>query len=329
MSARRKPAGRSERGLALVLTLLVLVLLVTSILEFDRSTRTAMKAAGNFRDGMKAFHLATSGVAAAQAVLKEDRAKTGGKDELTELWATPFPPYPVGDGTVAVAIQDEGGKININGLVTKDGNRFKDEPVWQVERLRQLFRLKDVDPNLVDAIVDWLDSDEIPEPNGAESPYYESLERPYRPRNGHMETLAELHLVKGITDDVYRAISPYLTVYWNGPITGDSRININTADPVVLESLAVRDGAEIRFPLDAAQVEQIATARPFSNVTQVQNVPGITQPVYSAIQSHLDVGSRFFSIYAEGEANGVKKGVIAVADRDTGTPILRYWRLSD
>ncbi len=313
--------------MALVLTLLVVVLLVTAVLEFDRSTRTTLKAAGNFRDGMKAFHLATSGIAAAQAVLKDDLSKTGGKDDLTELWATPFPPYPVGDGTVAIAIQDEGGKINLNALVTKDGNRFT-EPSWQVERLRKLFRLKELDPNLVDAIVDWLDGDEIPEPHGAETGYYEGLDRPYRCRNGQMETLAELHLIKGITDDVYRVITPYLTVYWNGPITGESRINVNTADPLVLESLAVREGPGVQFPLDAAQVEQIVAGRPFSNVTQLQKVPGLTPAVYSPIQAQLDVGSRYFSIYAEGEANGVKKGVIAVAER-TAEPALRYWRLSD
>ncbi len=314
--------------MALVLTLLVLVLLVTSVLEFDRSTRTTLKAAGNFRDGMKAFHLATSGIAAAQAVLKDDTTKTGGVDSLTELWATPFPPYPVGDGTVAVAIQDEGGKINLNALVTKEGNRFT-EPSWQVERLRKVFRLKAVDPNVVDAIVDWLDGDDIPEPHGAETDYYQGLDRPYRSRNGQMETLAELHLIKGVTDEVYRVVNPYLTVYWNGPQGGESRINANTADPLVLEALAYKDGPTVKFPLDAAQVEQIIAARPFSNVTQLQKVPGLAPAVYSAIAPQLDVGSRFFAIYAEGEANGVKKGVIAVADRTTGDPRLRYWRLAD
>lgn len=319
--------GRDQRGLALVLTLLVIALLMTAVLEFDRSTRTALKAAGNFRDGLKAFHLATSGVAAAEAVLKDDAFKTGGVDSLTELWATPFPPYPVGDGTVAVAVQDEGGKINVNALVTKEGNKFTDP--FRVEHLKQLFRLKGLDPDLVDAIVDWLDRDDIPEPRGAESAYYENLDLPYRSRNGPMETLAELHLIKGITDDVYRAISPYLTVYWNGPPGGDSRINVNTADPLVLQSLPMKEGPGVfRFPLDEERVEQILAARPFASINQLNKVPGLTPAEISALQPQLEVGSRFFSIYAEGEANGVKKSVIAVAER-SGEPVLRYWRLGD
>lgn len=315
--------------MALVLTLLVLVLLVTTVLEFDRSTRTMLKAAGNFRDGMKAFHLATSGIAAAQAVLKDDKNRTQ-IDSLTELWATPFPPYPVGDGTVAVAIQDEGGKINVNALVTPNGT--KPSVPLQIEQLKRLFRLKGLDPAPVGAIVDWLDRDENEEPSGAESAYYERLDRPYRGRNGRMDTLAELHLVKGITDEVYRAISPYLTVYENN-VGGDDKININTADPLVLQTLPVPNQDGVAFPLDAEQVEKIVAARPFANQStlsgDLKKVPGMDQEVVSQIVPRLTVTSSAFSVYAEGEANGVKKGVLAIVDRSRGEPTLRYWRLAD
>jgi general secretion pathway protein K len=309
--------------MALVLTLLVLVLLVTAVLEFDRSTRTMVKAAGNFRDGMKAFHLATSGIAAAQALLKDDLVRHGGRDDLTELWATPLPPYPLGDGTVAAWIQDEGGKINVNALVTPSGT--KPSVPLQIEQLKRLFRLKGLDPAPVDAIVDWLDRDEIEEPSGAESAYYERLDRPYRCRNGRMDTLAELHLVKGISDEVYRTISPYVTVY-----TSDESININTADPVVLQALPVpgQDGT-VAFPLDDKQVETIVDARPLAAKGDLSKVPGMTSAVVSQLLPRITVASSWFSVYAEGEANGVKKGILAVVDRSRGEPILRYWRLAD
>jgi general secretion pathway protein K len=309
--------------MALVLTLLVLVLLVTAVLEFDRSTRTMVKAAGNFRDGMKAFHLATSGIAAAQALLKDDLVRHGGRDDLTELWATPLPPYPLGDGTVAAWIQDEGGKINVNALVTPSGT--KPSVPLQIEQLKRLFRLKGLDSAPVDAIVDWLDRDEIEEPSGAESAYYERLDRPYRCRNGRMDTLAELHLVKGISDEVYRTISPYLTVY-----TSDESINVNTADPVVLQTLPVpgQDGA-VAFPLDDEQVETIVDARPFATKGDLSKVPGMTSAVVSQLLPRITVASSWFSVYAEGEANGVKKGVLAVVDRSRGEPVLKYWRLAD
>jgi hypothetical protein len=61
----------------------------------------------------------------------------------------------------------------------------------------------------------------------------------------------------------------------------------------------------------------------------MDKVPGLSKDVLSKLNPQLDVRSLYFSIYAEGEANGVKKGVIAVADRTTGDPTLRYWRLAD
>lgn len=308
--------------MALVLTLLVLVLLVTTVLEFDRSTRTALQAAGNFRDGMKAFHLAASGIAAAQAVLKDDQIRHGGSDSLDELWATPFPPYPLGDGTLAVAIQDEGGKINVNALVTPSGGKVP----LRVEQLKQLFRLKEVDPGAVDAIVDWLDPNDVEEPDGAEQAYYAGLERSYRCRNGAFETLAELHLVKGITDEVYRAVAPYLTVYRNG---ATDPLNVNTADPLVLQTLPYQDRGVTTFPIDAAAAEHLVAARPFVAPGQINKVAGLDSKVVSQIQPLLIVRSTHFSVYAEGDAHGVKKAVQAVVDRTAGEPVLRYWRLAD
>jgi general secretion pathway protein K len=323
MSDSRSPslAARTERGLALVLTLLVLTLLVTAVLEFDRSTRTTLKAAGNFRDGMKAYYLATSGIAAAQAVLKDDQIRYGSVDSLTELWATPFPPYPLGDGTVAVAIQDEGGKLHLNGLHAPSGAKVP----LRIAQLKELFRLKGLDPAPVDALVDWLDRDDVAELGGAESDYYQALEQPYRARNGPLDTLAELHLVKGFSDDVYRAVSSYLTVYKNA---GD-RVNLNTADPLILQTLPVQDRGEIRFPLSAEQVEKLAAARPFPSLSEINKVAGIDSVVASQIQPLLAITSTHFSVYAEGTANGVRKGVQAVVDRTGGSSALRYWRLAD
>lgn len=308
--------------MALVLTLLVVALLVTAVLEFDRATRTAVQAAGNFRDGMKAFHLATSGVAAAQAVLQDDHLRHGASDSLTELWATPFPPYPLGDGTIAVAIQDEGGKFNVNSLVTPTGGKVP----LQIEMLKHLFTLKGLDPGPVDAVVDWVDRDDIAEPNGAETGYYAGLERPYASRNGPMETLSELHLVKGMTDEIYRAMASLLTVYRNG---ASGRLNVNTADPLVLQSLPYQDRGVVSFPLDDALVEKIISARPFASTNELNKVTGLDPKVLSQILPLLHVGSTHFSVYTEGTANGVKKAVQAVVDRTTGMAVLRYWRLAD
>jgi general secretion pathway protein K len=91
---------------------------------------------------------------------------------------------------------------------------------------------------VVAAIKDWLDpDDETTEGGGAESEYYQSQEKPHGCKNGPMTSLAELLLVRGMTEALYYGkeggpgLKDLLTLYSGG------KININTAGPLVLLAL--------------------------------------------------------------------------------------------
>ncbi len=61
---------------------------------------------------------------------------------------------------------------------------------------------EEIDPQkIVDAILDWRDKDQLPrgEDGGTEGPYYLTLPRAYRVKNGPFDTVEELLLVKGVT----------------------------------------------------------------------------------------------------------------------------------
>ena len=115
-------------------------------------------------------------------------------------------------------------------------------------------------PNMTDdvanSILDWLDPDDTPRSDGAEDDYYSSLPNPYHCKNGPLDSLEELLLVKGVTphmlygndrnrngvldpdeDDgggqVDLGWSAYLTVYSHEPntdVNGNPRIYINDPD---------------------------------------------------------------------------------------------------
>lgn len=64
---------------------------------------------------------------------------------------------------------------------------------------------EEIDPKrIVDAILDWRDTDQLPrgEDGGTEGPYYLTLPRPYRVKNGPFDTVEELLLVKGVTGQI-------------------------------------------------------------------------------------------------------------------------------
>src|SRR5256885_6162809 len=57
-------------------------------------------------------------------------------------------------------------------------------------------------PEIVAAILDWRDEDNNVSPGGAEADYYTTLKPPYLPRNGTIETMRELLMVRGISSQL-------------------------------------------------------------------------------------------------------------------------------
>lgn len=57
-------------------------------------------------------------------------------------------------------------------------------------------------PAIGDAILDWIDSDSAAHMNGAESDYYQSMDPPYLAKNGPIDDLSELLLVRGVTHEM-------------------------------------------------------------------------------------------------------------------------------
>lgn len=307
---------RNEEGLALIITLLVVVLLTTLILEFDFSARTDLLAASNFRDGTKTFYLAQSGVAAAKAVLRDDAQHSPGYDAFDELWATPFPPYPVGDGTVTVSIQDEGGKLNPNDLVSPN-----DQPATQkVLQMKRLFELLNMDPSLVDGMMDWIDKNNDPYSTyGAEEDTYSRLNQPYRCKNDKLSVLSELHMIRGITDEVYEKISPYLTVYTVS--SGNGPVNINTAEAVVLQSIPSSDA----FPITKDLAQKIMDARPITTLDDFRGVVG--KDLVTSISGYYAMRSDYFTIVSSGTVGGFVKTARAVVQRTGSRMDTVFWKI--
>jgi type II secretory pathway component PulK len=157
------------------------------------------------------------------------------------------PDNPSSDGTPSFGVICEAGKINLNAVMKMDptGNTL----------YTLLMQLPNMTDDVANAIVDWIDQDETPRQNGAESDYYGSLSPPYQAKNNYIDSLDELLLVRGVTPqllygaDVNRngmidgnetdpngfgaGWSTYLTVYsreLNVDATGNARLYVNDSD---------------------------------------------------------------------------------------------------
>ena len=79
-----------------------------------------------------------------------------------------------------------------------------------------------------DRILDWRDKDNLKRSNGAEDSDYAASGYLYESNDADFERIEDLKLVYGVSDQIYEAISAYITVY-----TQDFGVNLSVASNVV------------------------------------------------------------------------------------------------
>jgi len=234
---------REDKGIALILTITIIGLIVLLSLQFSRSIRTGLYETTNLDDTIRLETIAKSGFNCGLAALFEDNPN---EDSFHDIWASSKENSLISamlfdnDGMFQLEIIDLAGKIPINRLINQDGkyNTKEKEILTRLLSMPRFNLEQDKVEDIVDSIKDWIDKDDESTRFVAENSYYQTLDRPYSCRNAPLESLEELLLVKGITRELFygtddvSGISNYLTIH------GDGKININTADPVVLKALS-------------------------------------------------------------------------------------------
>ena len=92
---------------------------------------------------------------------------------------------------IRYGLEDESARINLNALLLADtyvtnGGRTL------------LMALPGMSEDVADSILDWIDEDDDTREYGAEYDYYQSLVPPYSPKNGPLDTVEELLLIRGV-----------------------------------------------------------------------------------------------------------------------------------
>ena len=129
--------------------------------------------------------------------------------------------YEVDSQPVFVNAADIGAKLNINDLSEDELKTFL------------AFVLNDyvVADGLAQSIMDWTDVDDIARLHGAEKDDYIKNGLLALPSNAPFRDVEDLRFVKGMTPEIFAAISPYLTTLGNG------LVNLNSAPAAVMKVL--------------------------------------------------------------------------------------------
>jgi general secretion pathway protein K len=205
-------------------------------------------------------------------------------------------------GRCSVRIIDESGKISLNALTDSSGIILKNL------LLRHGATPEQAD-GIVDSILDWKDPDDLHRLSGAESEYYQSLPKPYRPRNADFETLEELILVKGITPDILYGTERADGIIRHLTAQGKAaRINLSAASKEVLLSLPGMD------PEMATQLIAFRSSATINGIADLQEILGAG---YARMAPYVDARaqgtSTIYAIESTGMRPGGEKGYSIVA----------------
>ncbi len=222
-----------QQGVAIVLAISVVALaaLVAAAIMVSQSTWARQLELS--AEHVQARAVLQAGADWARAILNDDR-RVSNVDHLGEPWALRLPPMPVENGELVGRIEDQQGAFNVNNLVS-DGK----VNVAQLAHFRRLLSILDLPDALAYTLVDWIDDDSLPQPQGgAEDAYYLALDTPYLSANRPLIDVAELALVSGFDVSVRARLHPYVTA-----LPGFTAVNVNTAPPQVLA--AVIEGLDL------------------------------------------------------------------------------------
>jgi len=315
--------------------LLILSLLIGSF-AYDMHIEAGITS--YYRKRMKAQYLARAGMEWAKLILYKsyevseqdaDEAEEGdtlvvGAYNLSRGVGVSGRVFELGDGKFTVDILPEQGRYNVNTI---------DDDQW-VELLDYSGVPQEKWDELLDCFHDWVDDNDLHLLNGAESDDAFYRERGYKVKNGPLDTINELLLIKGFTDsvvyggpseddpeEVYSGIAGNLTTW------GDGKVNINTAPFDVIMTLpGIPDDQIAEAILEQRKGEdgELGTKDDgFESVQEVLDIPGVGQEIGDRITT---TERRYVRVVSMGEVQGIKSGIWCVLVGDQGNVVPVFWR---
>lgn len=353
----------------MIIVMLVIVVLATLAGGFAYSMKVETRLARNSTFEADMEMLGRSGVDLGRYVLAQQLRipMEGAYTALNQKWAGGFSTNellaniemennPLGIGKFSIKIIDMERKFNL--AMINEGN---------FEILQRALQQIGVDAGdvstIVDSYLDWVDPDERTHLHGAESDTYMHLNPNYKyfAKNGRVDDISELLLLKGMTPEVYWGSArtgipmgagagrgrprPNTAFLAGAAQTGTSSaglvdlftpvggagmaVNVNTASPEVLQIVPGIDSGlahaivETRAGPDRTDGTEDDT--PFINTGELINVPGLDGGVLNAIRPFFTTQSFIFEIHVEAVIGEYHRHFSALVHRRNAMEVTLLW----
>lgn len=331
----RRADTEGDSAYAILVVLLLITVLISAAAALVLTVRVETKLAAQSDWEAELRWAGLSAVELAKYVLSESlRSPAGMHTSLNQLWAGgPGEPLETNGPLASLKLKDfqcGAARISIQLIdLERFANINRADPILLTKAFEQMGLDLRSSSVLIDSILDWIDPDDEVRPNGAESEYYMRMTPPYLAKNGPIDDLGELLMVRGVTPELVwgerptTATLPYKTRFRAGPLTimdgagnktslcqlfttiSSGMININTAPPNVLQLLpGIDQNAALAIQQARAGpdgIEGTEDDTPFTSLAMLNPtlIPGLPPPeVLTQLRSYITVQSRTFEMQA-------------------------------
>ncbi|MEH2921075.1 type II secretion system minor pseudopilin GspK [Samsonia erythrinae] len=285
-----------ERGVALLVVLLILALMVTIAAAIAERTGNAFFRTESHLSRQQAKWYALGAETLSGQILLRDARDMPGRTFIGQAWSQAGRRFPVDGGEIIGQISDARTCFNLNAInqgVDNESTQVATPYPAQVFRLllKNLGEASDRAEKITAAVRDWIDADNYPSAYGAEDEVYTALPVPYRTANQRMSDISELRAVFGMDSDLYRRLLPYVCAL---PVDAMS-ININTMtedDAPLLSALFLNE-------MTMLQAKALVQQRPdkgWASIDMLQQTGALPANSKNTAQRVLTVKSEWFFV---------------------------------
>lgn len=321
--------ARHQRGVALITALVIMAIAATiaagMIWQGDLDTRRTE----TLLHGDQAMEYALGAESWAEQIMQRDFKQNASSVNLGQDWAQQLPPLPVEGGQITGHIEDMQGRFNLD-LLQNQGQAS----TTYLSQFQRLLTALNLDPNLAYAVSDWVNNGTVASPNGAKDDFYSRLQPPYLTAMAPMTSVSELELVKGMTPEIYAALQPYVcaipvnvstslnNTFGGGSAVGSWSLNVNTASPLLLMSLAPNISEDQVDNVVAAREANGISLTDFTHEIQLPTTAGSGTVAYGISSGYFlltvtaEIGSTHVTLYSLLHNNG---GTVTAVRRTFGT----------
>ena len=298
---KRSPLAQRS-GAALLLALWALFLLSAMVIAWALDIDSRITLSGNASRVVEAEAMASSG-----AEVALDPAVEPGSSVLRGSLGR--------NQTYEARMTGEGGRLMLNWIVSGENPQ-------RIALLRKYLEVKGVDLNerdrMIDTLLDYVDPDDLPRLNGAES------EQDYQPRNALLQRVEELKKIKGwekfTTGPDWDAD---FTLYSSGPIdlAWASREVLlalpGLNEPIVDRFLELRRGPD--------QIDGTEDDPAFESLDEVRLALGFTPDQFAQLNGLVGFKDQVMRVVSVGRSGGATRTVQMII-RKSATPQIIRWK---